>query len=206
MSKPQALPTRLRPHTPTHRRQSRCVRRWEVGAVRQVSGVRCTCLVRHGDYLKTCFDLLGRRVRVSDRVVEVTLTDRVCVCVKEISRHTEPHPSGVGSRHCPSGVRCETHLPRPPRRLSCLKTRFDMLDRRVGVSGRVVEVALTDRVCGRAEEISRHSEPHLLGACLLGGGSLQARLRPHPHTHRLQLSDVSQLGEDTRCSPRMPRL
>ena len=92
-------------HTYTHIRQSSDARRLETDTVCQVSGVSYTCLVRHGDYLKTCFDLLARRVRVSDRVVEVTLTDRVCVCVKEISRHTEPHPSGVGKPAL--SVRCQ---------------------------------------------------------------------------------------------------
>ena len=54
------------------------------------------------------------------------------------------------------------------RRGDYLQTRFGLLGRRVGVPGRVVEVDLTDRVCGRADEISRHAEPHLLGACLVG--------------------------------------
>ena len=54
------------------------------------------------------------------------------------------------------------------RRGDYLQTRFGLLGRRVGVPDRVVTVALTERVCGRTDAISRHAEPHLLGVYLVG--------------------------------------
>ncbi len=68
---------------------------WETGFVRRASGVRRTCLVRRGEYLKTCFDLFDRRVGVSVHVVEVALTERVRDRADDISRHAESHLLGT---------------------------------------------------------------------------------------------------------------
>ncbi len=60
---------------------------------------------------------------------------------------------------------------------------FVLLGRRVGVSGRVVEVATAERVYSRAERISGSTQTHLLGVCLVGGDCRDPGLPTH---HRSQ--------------------